>query len=156
MARINPYVSFHFLYKPVRLQHRTQLKNFIVSLFEKEGRRLESLSYIFCTDAYLLQLNTTYLNHDTYTDVITFDVSHTQETISGESYISIERIKENAITLHTSLTNELHRVLFHSALHLCGYNDKTAAEQQQMRSKEDEYLTQYFVPRNTVSLRNSS
>ena len=150
MTRIRQFVSFHFLYKPVSLQHRTHLKNFISSIFIKEGKSLEHLDYIFCTDEYLLQLNTSYLNHNTLTDVITFDLSDTKHRIIGESYISIERVKDNALSLHTSFTNELHRVIFHSALHLCGYNDKTNEQKLRMRSKEDEYLTQYFVPRETI------
>jgi rRNA maturation RNase YbeY len=150
MMRNSRSVSFHFLYNPVPLRRRKKLKDFIASLFQEEGRRLEHLNYIFCTDEYLLQLNTTYLNHDTLTDVITFDLSENKGTIIGESYISIERVMENALLIHTSFTNELHRVIFHSVLHLCGYKDKTTQQKQEMRSKEDEYLDRYFVPRETI------
>jgi rRNA maturation RNase YbeY len=143
-------VTFHFLYKPVLLKNRNHLKRFIGTIFSKEGKQLEHLSYVFCSDEYLYQLNTTYLNHRTYTDVITFDLSENKSLIIGESYISIERVRENGALLHTTFTNELHRVIFHSALHLCGYKDKTIKEVQQIRSKEDEYLTQYFVPRETI------
>jgi rRNA maturation RNase YbeY len=146
-----PPVAFHFLYQPVPLKNRKRLKEFILKLFQTEGKKLEHLSYVFCSDEYLYRLNVSFLKHDTYTDVITFDLSSNKQFTTGESYISIERVRENAALSKTTFTNELHRVMFHSALHLCGYNDKSVKEKQQIRTKEDEYLNKYFVPRDTVS-----
>ena len=138
-----PKINFHFLDRNPTLANRKVLKLFIEQLFIKEKTGLESLSYIFCSDEYLLQVNKDFLKHDFYTDVITFDLSSTKETV-GEVYISIDRVKENAQTMGISFKNELHRVIFHGALHLCGYKDKTKADEASMRSKEDKYLNSYF------------
>jgi probable rRNA maturation factor len=102
------------------------------------------LNYIFCTDEYLLQVNRDFLQHDYYTDIITFDLSDTSKRVSGEIYISVDRVKDNALTQGVSFTEELHRVIFHGALHLCGYKDKKPAEVKAMRSAEDKYLELYF------------
>ncbi len=100
------------------------------------------LTYIFCDDAYLLQMNRQYLEHDTFTDIITFDLSE-QNTLIGELYISIERVKDNAAKYHTTQNDELHRVIFHGALHLCGFKDKKEADKAVMRQKENECLEAY-------------
>lgn len=94
-------------------------------------------------------MNKQYLNHDTLTDIITFELSPKETPLTSDIYISIDRIKENAKDFHTSFTNELHRVIFHGALHLSGYKDKTKEQAQLMRSKEEEYLKKYLVPRGT-------
>jgi rRNA maturation RNase YbeY len=138
----NP-IQFHFLEK-TSLANRTALKSFLVSLFKKEAHRLESLHYIFCSDEYLLQINQTHLQHDFYTDIITFDLSNPGAGTVGEIYISIDRVKDNALNLNEPLYRELHRVIFHGALHLCGYQDKSQADEQAMRKKEDHYLNLYF------------
>jgi len=136
-------VNFYFE-KQIRLNSRKQLKAFIRSVFEKECKTLNSLNYVFCDDEYLLEINKQYLKHDYYTDIITFDLSPDKAAaIIGEVYISVDRVKENAITHKSTLENELHRVIFHGALHLCGYKDKTAGQKKQMRSKEDFYLSKY-------------
>jgi probable rRNA maturation factor len=122
------------------------LKSFLLALFKKEGKRVDSIAYVFCTDEYLLQLNKEHLNHDTYTDIISFDLSEPGQKINAEIYISTDRVKENSITYHTSFKRELHRVIFHGALHLCGYKDKSKADQQEMRKQENHYLDQYFRP----------
>ena len=106
--------------------------------------KLDALRYIFCSDKYLLEINRQYLNHDYYTDIITFNLSNHPEAVQGEIYISIDRVKDNARQFNASFTQELHRVIFHGALHLCGYKDKTAKEEKLMREKEDQYLALYF------------
>lgn len=141
-------VNFNFLAKTT-LPDRNALKLFVQNTFKIEKIALEMLTYIFCSDNYLHSLNTTYLKHDTYTDIITFCLSEKDQPIVGDVYISIDRIKENANFFKTSYKAEIHRVIFHGALHLCNYNDKTEAEAKLMRSKENFYLHKYFVSRET-------
>jgi rRNA maturation RNase YbeY len=129
----------------VKIKNRTMLKGFLKSLFEKEKHRLRSLHYVFCSDAYLLEINQQFLQHDTYTDIITFELSEVPDETVGEIYISIDRVKDNAERFKVSEEQELHRVIFHGALHLCGYKDKTKEEIALMRAKEDECLTTYFA-----------
>ena len=104
-----------------------------------EGKSLKNLQYVFCSDAYLLHINQQYLQHDDFTDIITFDLS-AGEDIEGEIYISSERVRENAGLHGNSFQHEMQRVIFHGALHLCGYKDKKKSEIQTMRDKEDAYL----------------
>jgi len=136
-------VCFFSEYKKFSLKNRVILKLFIESIFKKEKRPLSSINYIFCSDKRLLEINRQFLKHDYYTDIITFDLSDTN-AIHAEVYISIERVKENATTLKASFKSELHRVIFHGALHLCGYKDKSDTEKKKMRQKEDVYLSCYF------------
>lgn len=138
----------YFFYQGVkpRLQDRTKLKKFIELVFKKEGKRLLSINYIFCTDEALLEINKQFLKHDFYTDIITFDLSETAD-LTAEIYISIDRVRDNANTLGTSFKSELHRVIFHGVLHLCGYKDKTEIEKAKMRGKEDSYLLSYLKKR---------
>ena len=105
-----------------------------------EGKSLEVVSYIFCADEYLLEMNRQYLNHDYYTDVITFDYCEA-DAVSGDVFISIDRVEENAQTIGVSKQDELHRVMVHGLLHLIGYGDKSEAEKEQMTQKEDYYLS---------------
>lgn len=136
------YFSAHEV--KVGLKDRTRLKAFIAGLFKKEEQGLGNLQYVFCTDEYLLQINEEFLKHDTYTDIVTFELSADPDVTEGEIYISIDRVKENAEHFEVSENYELHRVMFHGALHLCGYGDKTKKEEAIMRQKEDEYLQLYF------------
>jgi probable rRNA maturation factor len=136
-------VDFHFL-EPASLKDRQILKAFLRSLFKKEGTKLDSLRYIFCSDKYLLEINRQYLNHDDYTDIITFNLSDSPAPVSGEIYISVDRVKDNARKFNTSFRQELHRVIFHGALHLCGYKDKSSKDEKLMREKENQYLALYF------------
>src|SRR6186713_555596 len=122
-------VHFFFHDRSTTLKDRKKLKNFIGDLFAKEKKELNSVSYIFCSDKYLLEINNRFLKHDFYTDVITFDLSSAKEGTEGEVYLSIDRIKDNAKKIGVPFNEELHRVFFHGALHLCGYNDKTKAQQ---------------------------
>ena len=126
------------------LRNTDNLKLFIESIFRKEQRRLSSINYIFCSDRTILEINKKYLSHDFYTDVITFNFSPNNATITAEVYISLERVRDNAKKLGVSIKSELHRVLFHAVLHLCGYNDKKKKDLEQMRKKEDLLLSQYF------------
>jgi len=132
-------IRFFFENKSVSLRNRTRLKAFIKSIFKQEGKSVESLNYIFCSDKRILEINRQFLNHDYYTDIITFDLSESAQ-ITAEIYISLDRVRDNAKTQATTLQSELHRVIFHGALHLCGYGDKTKAEVRVMRRKEEECL----------------
>jgi probable rRNA maturation factor len=136
-------VTFHQLTK-VNLQNRKALKVFIPRLFKKEGKTFESVTYIFCSDDYLLEVNKNFLQHDFYTDIITFDLSEQSQETIGEVYISLDRIRDNAKTHQTSIKEETLRVIFHGALHLCGYKDKSPAHIKQMRAKEEEYIALYI------------
>ncbi|NDC42371.1 MAG: rRNA maturation RNase YbeY [Chitinophagia bacterium] len=102
------------------------------------------LQYIFCTDEFVHGINLQYLQHDTLTDIVTFDLSDRPAELKGEIYISVDRVKENATLFGTTANNELHRVIFHGALHLCGFKDKTKAQEQEMRAMENKCLEQYF------------
>lgn len=133
-------VKFFSADKKVLTLPRTQLKSFLKELFCKEGKVLGELNYIFCSDEYLLDINRRFLNHDYYTDIITFDISESSHQTKGEIYISIDRVVDNARELGQPVQRELLRVIFHGALHLCGYKDETKAQKIQMRSKEDYYL----------------
>ncbi len=136
-------ISFNFL-KPITLKERNRLKKYIKSLFKKESKSLNSLSLVFCSDKYLLNINKEFLNHNYYTDIITFDLSTDTNLIDAEIYISIERVKENAKTFKSTIKTELHRVIFHGVLHLCGYQDKSQSQKTIMRNKEDQALKKYF------------
>ena len=136
-------IKFFFIAKAA-LQNRIKLKKFIRQLFEHEGCKLGSLVYIFCSDEYLIQLNNDFLSHNYFTDILTFDLSTNEKVIDGEIYISVDRVKENAKNFKNSFEQELHRVIFHGALHLCGFKDKSKTDTVEMRKKEDEYLGDYF------------
>ncbi len=135
-----PAISFFEEDITYKLKHKTALRQWITQTIDAEGFKLKELSYIFCSDSYLLQINRQYLNHDTYTDIITFDNSETDNLITGDIFISIERIRENAIKFNIPETDELHRVIIHGVLHLLGYKDKTPVTKQKMTQKEDFYL----------------
>lgn len=135
-------VCFFFQGVKPSLTNRTKLKRYIQSIFKKEGKELESINYIFCTDKTVLEINRQFLLHDFYTDIITFDLSESN-AITAEVYISIDRAKENAAQIGVSIKSELHRVIFHGVLHLCGYKDKSKEEKEKMREKEEYYLKHY-------------
>jgi probable rRNA maturation factor len=127
------------------LRNRNRLKKFLINLFKNEKKKLDSINYIFCTDRFLLNANRHYLKHNFYTDILTFNLSgNNKDPIKADIYISLQRVRENAKRLKTSPKSELHRVIFHGALHLCGYNDSTKKEKDIMSRKEDLYLTEYF------------
>jgi len=132
---------YFFFETPVTLKDRTEIKKLISLVFRKEGVKLGSLNYIFCTDKRLLKINQDFLKHDYYTDIITFELSPKGQPVEGEIYISVDRVKENAISQEASFKQELLRVILHGALHLCGYKDKTPREIKLIRQKEEFYLS---------------
>lgn len=123
------------------LKDKRKINSWIKKTIELESFNPGDINFIFCSDSYLLKLNQEYLNHHTLTDIITFDSSEEENTISGDIFISIDRIKENAENLNVHFTTELHRVIIHGILHLCGYTDKSKDEKTAMREKEDHYLS---------------
>jgi probable rRNA maturation factor len=124
------------------LKDKRHLKTFLLSVFLQEKVDLKSISYIFCTDEFLLKLNQQYLNHDTLTDILTFNLAGSGLPVISEIYISIDRVAENAEIIKTTFLNELHRVMIHGILHLCGQNDHSIEEKSTMRAREDFYLKQ--------------
>lgn len=121
------------------LDNDSQISEWVQSIILKEGLETGEISFIFCDDTYLHKLNVEFLNHDTLTDIISFD-NTLGEQINGDIYISVERVTENAKTFKSSFNTELHRVIIHGILHFCGFKDKTDREAKTMRTKEDEAL----------------
>lgn len=137
--------QIYFINEPpvnYQLKQKTVLRNWICKTIQAEKKHLIQLNYIFCNDDFLLQLNKKHLNHNYFTDILTFDNSDTKKAVEGDIFISIDRVRDNAKTLKTLLREELNRVVIHGVLHLCGYKDKTSLERQKMRSKEDFYLNE--------------
>jgi rRNA maturation RNase YbeY len=137
-------ISFNTADKNTTLTNRLALKAFIEKGLKKEGIAIDTLQYIFCSDKFLLNINKSFLNHDYYTDIISFDLSETKGKLIGEVYISVDRVKDNAKTHKTSYTEELLRVIFHGALHFCGYKDKKPADAKEMRAQENKWLKSYL------------
>ena len=123
------------------LKNKTAIRTWINSAITAEGYLLEELNFIFCSDEYLWRMNQQFLDHDTYTDVITFDNSERLKTINGDIFISIDRVRENAAEIKVPAATELCRVMIHGTLHLLGYKDKTKSAKTQMTAKEDHYLS---------------
>lgn len=138
-TKINFYSENDFL-----LEDQLRYSRWIESVIISEGKKLEELSYIFCDDDYLLNLNKDYLQHDTYTDIITFDYC-VGKILQGDIYISTERVEDNANSYGVSFEEELRRVIIHGVLHLCGYKDKTEKQSLLMRSKEEEKMKLFHV-----------
>lgn len=128
----------------ISIKGKQKVKGLIAQIFILERRPLQRIEYIFCSDAYLLNLNKQYLNHDYFTDILTFDLSEGLE-INAEVYISVDTVKSNSIIHEVTLSNEMLRVIFHGALHLVGYNDTKKSEITIMREKEDYYLCLFGV-----------
>jgi rRNA maturation RNase YbeY len=137
-------IFFNNADKSTSLRSRTELKTFINKQCLREGIHIETLQYVFCSDTFLLDINKRFLNHNFYTDIISFDLSEQKGRLIGDVYISIDRVKENAKTEGNLYTHELLRVIFHGALHFCGYKDKKPADQKTMRSMEDKWLKAYL------------
>lgn len=131
-----------FFYENLPETVNTDYKTWLEDIILSEDKKLGEINYIFCDDEYLLKVNQDYLQHDYYTDIITFDYVKGR-TISGEIFVSLQRISDNASTLSKDYEEELRRVLAHGVLHLSGYTDKSEEEQQLMRNKEDFYLAKY-------------
>jgi len=123
-----------------KLSNNAALKKWIEFAIHQENRELGEINYIFCDDEYLLKINIKELNHNTLTDIISFDYT-VQNIISGDIYISSQRVDDNASIFKTNYKDELHRVMIHGVLHYCGYADKTSKEKETMRAKEDYYLS---------------
>jgi rRNA maturation RNase YbeY len=123
-----------------KLPSKTVLKKFISTSFEAESSKKLAVSYVFCSDEYLLRINQDFLKHDYYTDIITFPLSETDKRVEAEIYISTDRVKENALKLKVPYEQELYRVIFHGVLHLIGYKDKTAAQKSAMRLAEEKWI----------------
>lgn len=121
--------------------------SWISDIIMSENKTEGDINYIFCNDDFLLNINQQYLNHDTFTDIISFDYSVGNE-LHGDIFISTERVTENAVEFGVSYQNELLRVMAHGVLHYCGYKDKTESDEQIMRSKEDEKINMFHVERN--------
>lgn len=124
-----------------KFQGKNIFKAWLKKVAEKEGFKVKNLNYIFCSDDYLHKINIEYLDHDTYTDIITFDNSEDESIIEGDIFISIERVRENSQNLNTVFDDELKRVIVHGLLHLCGYDDHTPKEKAEMRRLESEYIS---------------
>ena len=139
---LNSYVLFHF--ENVEAPHFEEelVASWVKSSLILENKNVGKINCIFCNDEYLLNINQTYLKHDTFTDIVTFNYVENNQ-ISGDLFISIERVKENAKTFDVNFLRELNRVIIHGVLHLIGYNDKTLEEAEQIRAKEDFYLNLY-------------
>lgn len=133
-------ISFNLIDCKFTLRDRGAIRSWVRNAVLLEGKKLDELSFNFCSDEHLLGINKQFLKHDYYTDIITFDLSE-EEGILGDIYISIDRVRENAKQNGAPFHVELKRVMIHGVLHLCGLNDKTAKERLRMREKEDHYLS---------------
>jgi probable rRNA maturation factor len=127
-----------------QLENETQFQNWISNVIQSENKTEGDINYIFCDDEYLLTINQQYLNHDYYTDIISFDYSVGNE-LHGDIFVSIERVKENAKEYNVTFDEELKRVIIHGILHYCGYKDKSEADEQLMRNKENEKIKMFHV-----------
>ena len=141
--RHEPTVKFTTHNIDFKLGAEKTIAAWVIEAIESEGYDLDRIDFIFCSDDFLLDINRTHLNHDEYTDIITFPLE--ENPISGEIYISIDRVRENADSFHTSFDDELQRVIIHGVLHLCGYDDHDDEEAEEIRKKENMYL-QIFPP----------
>ncbi len=137
-------VTFRYADRKLALAQKTAIQAFVEMIFKREKKKLAHINYVFCSDAYLLNINRDFLSHDYYTDIITFGLSEPGEPIEAEIYISIDRVKDNAGHLGVSFKEEMLRVIFHGALHLCGYKDKKKSDIALMREKENHYLSAYL------------
>ncbi|GAB5400748.1 MAG: rRNA maturation RNase YbeY [Aureisphaera sp.] len=126
------------------LKHHKSIQQWILKVVDDLGYELGEIDYVFCSDEYLLQLNQKFLTHDTFTDIITFDYSM-GKLIAGEIYISTDRVQENSKDFDESFDSELHRVMIHGILHLCGYKDKSQEEEQMMREMENLSLEKLII-----------
>lgn len=123
-----------------KFQGKNNFKSWLKKVADKEGFKIKDLNYIFCSDEYLHKINVDYLDHDTFTDIITFDNSEDEISIEGDIFVSVDRVKENSQTLNTVFDEELKRVIVHGLLHLCGYDDHSVEDKAEMRRLEGEYI----------------
>lgn len=136
-------ISFNYELE-FQLENEEQYSSWISNVISSENKKEGDINYIFCDDEYILEINKQYLDHDYYTDIISFDYSVGNE-LHGDIFVSIERVRENAVEFGVTFDEELKRVLAHGVLHYCGYKDKTEEEELLMRSKEDEKIKMFHV-----------
>jgi len=136
-------MEIHFFCEDISysLAHKNETRSWLSNVAKRHHTQINSLNYIFCSDEYLLKINKAYLDHDYFTDIITFDHSEYSDQIDGDVFISIERVKDNSKNLETDFQQELYRVIIHGLLHLLGFKDKTETEKKQMREKEEACLS---------------
>lgn len=132
-------IFFHNDNIQFNLKQKAAVKEWIKAVAKKEKKEAGDINYTFTSDGSLLKINIQYLNHNTYTDIITFDYSE-GKTVNGDIFISIDRVRENAEKFKVDIEEELHRVMIHGVLHLCGYKDKSKADSELMRKKENASL----------------
>lgn len=137
--------SINFFEEDIKfnLPQKVKVKTWIKNVIQKEGVSFNEINFIFCSDPYLKEINQAYLQHDYFTDIVTFDNSEEEGVLEGDIFISIDRIQENSLEFSITFDQELRRVLIHGVLHLIGYGDKSPDEQVHMRQKEDEYVSLY-------------
>ena len=136
-------ISFHNADIKFSLPQKNKLKAFITAQLMKASKKKINISYVFCSDGYLLDINKRFLGHDYYTDIITFPLSESDSQIEAEIYISVDRVKDNAQQLKADFTTELLRVVFHGILHLIGFKDKSKTDKAIMRKKEEAWIATY-------------
>lgn len=144
MLAYNMAISFTSQNIKFNLKNKTALKSWIAFIIQKEKKELGEINYVFMSDEDLIKTNIEFLDHHTYTDIITFDYCE-GELINSDIFISVDRVKENAKTFNTSFENELHRVMIHGVLHLCGYKDKSKKDAELMRKKENNSLSKRLL-----------
>ena len=146
-TKLTAYMPARFYEQEVTsgLKNKRKLSAFLNKLVTKHRKKVStvSLTYIFCSDDHLHGMNQHFLDHDTLTDIITFDLSEAADKLTGEIYISVDRVRENAEKFDATYADELHRVIFHGALHLCGFKDKKKEDREVMRKHEDSCLKNY-------------
>jgi probable rRNA maturation factor len=136
----NPVINFFSEKINFTLKNKRKRKAWIIEVAHKEGYLVKEINYVFCSDKYLLEINRAFLQHDYFTDIITFNNSEKKRELEGDIYISISRVKENAGELQIPFEEELNRVMVHGILHLMGYKDKTKQQRETMRTKENNSL----------------
>lgn len=137
-------IQFFFDGSKAPLRNRKELKQFLKFIFASEGIELDSINFIFSTDKAVYDINRKFLGHDYFTDIVTFSLAGKGSPVVADVYISIDRVRDNALREGEPFQRELHRVIFHGALHLCGYKDKSKSQTREMRRREDHYLSGYF------------
>jgi probable rRNA maturation factor len=128
-----------------QIRKRGEIRKWISTVIDREGKEAQELNFIFCDDNYLSELNFKYLRHKTLTDILTFSLNDGESGLNGDIFISIQRVKENAVKFNQRIEDELHRVMIHGILHLIGYKDKSRIEKIKMREKEDFYLELFLA-----------
>jgi probable rRNA maturation factor len=143
-GNLRDMINFNVEVEGFRLTERTKKKSWLKNLIQSHGKKVGELNYIFLSDEELLEINIQYLDHHTYTDIITFDNSDEEKMIEGDIFISVDRVRENAQTFKVSFEQELLRVMAHGVLHLLGLKDKTEEDSKLMRAGEEKAIAAYF------------